>query len=160
MMKSSLDRTYLTAISRTDLSAPMRKLKDKGMLLGRVLDYGCGRGQDAHRLGIDRYDPHFFPTPPEGPYDVVTCNYVLNVIEDPKGRADVIDRINSLLAPDGVAYLTVRRDVREDTATSRGTWQSGNIVVEEGQSIWRNGKFETYAMKKRKRPLTSGAKHG
>lgn len=146
-MKKSLDRTHLTAISRTALSAPMKKLKDKGLLFGRMLDYGCGRGQDAHRLGIDRYDPHFFPTPPKGPYDVITCNYVLNVIEDPEARAEVVRRITSLLAPDGIAYLTVRRDVKKDIITSRGTWQSGNIVVEDGQSIWRNGQFETYAIK-------------
>lgn len=152
MIKSSLDRTHLTAISRTALSAPMRKLRDKGLLLGRVLDYGCGRGQDADLLGIDKYDPHFFPTMPEGLYDVVTCNYVLNVIEDPGARADVVSKITSLLAPGGVAYLTVRRDVRGEVATSRGTWQSGNVLVEEGQSIWKNGNFETYVVKKRKDP--------
>lgn len=127
----------------------MRKLRDKGLLLGRVLDYGCGRGQDANRLGIDRYDPYYFPDLPTGPYDTITCNYVLNVIEDPKDRAEVVRMINLLLAPGGVAYLTVRRDVKGEVATSRGTWQSGNIVVKEGQSIWRNGRFETYAIRRR-----------
>ncbi len=57
---------HKTAIRRTrGLSVPMKVL---GHLIGdvTVLDYGCGRGEDADKLNFKKFDPHFFPDMPEG----------------------------------------------------------------------------------------------
>ncbi len=118
--------SHLTAISRKHLSAPMRYLMTWGHVRfgdnKRILDYGCGRGQDAKRLHIDRYDPHYFPELPLERPDIIVCSYVLNVL--PKAREQVVlNEIRSLLKPYGVAYITVRRNIKKPGYTSRGTYQ-------------------------------------
>lgn len=115
---------YKTAIARTKLSAPMKWLDEQGKLLGECLDYGCGRGYDCDTLDIDGYDPHFRPFEPSGQYDTITCNYVLNVVQDDTERKEILEKIKSLLTPDGRAYITVRADKANlKGTTSKGTWQ-------------------------------------
>jgi len=94
---------------------------------GRHLDYGCGKGQDADRLGMDKFDPHFFPELPGAQYTTITCNYVLNVVEDPATQVNIINHIRELLTEDGKAYVTVRADVKVDGPTSKG-WQ-GTVTL-------------------------------
>jgi hypothetical protein len=119
---------HLTAISRKAPSAPAKHLHKAGLLKGRLLDYGYGRGKDADTYGMDRYDPHFFPCRPEGKYDTVTCTYVLNVV-DPEDVAYILEDIRRLLAPGGIAYLTVRRDLGPAPRNGRGTTQR-NVVLD------------------------------
>ena len=78
----NLSTPHRTAIERKKVSAPMKFLEDEGHLEGRVLDYGCGRGFDAGALGLESYDPYFFPEVPKGKFDTITCNYVLNVVDE------------------------------------------------------------------------------
>jgi hypothetical protein len=102
----------------------MARLHSQGLLTGRVLDYGCGRGFDCDYLGFDGFDPHYRPTPPVGPYDTIVCNYVLNVIKDDEDRRAVLKAIVGLLSFSGFAYVTVRRGKATRVGhTSRGTWQ-------------------------------------
>ena len=82
-------------------------------LYGRCLDYGCGRGFDAMFLGMESYDPYWKPDKPIGMFDVITCNYVLNVVGINEQR-DIIDNIISLLNRGGTSYFTVRRDIKKD----------------------------------------------
>jgi len=114
--------SYLTAMARTKPSAPTRYLHESGLLRGRCLDYGCGRGKDANTYGMDRYDPHFFPSKPEGKYDTVTCTYVLNIL-DHEDVPKVLDALRALLAPGGNAYLSVRRDLGTRIRIGRGALQ-------------------------------------
>jgi len=118
------NKAHLTAIIRKKISKPAEYLLQKNLLDGRILDYGCGRGFDADSLGADKYDPHYFPTPPQGKYNLIYCNYVLNVIADPEERLKVIENIRSLLSSGGVAYISVRNDREKlNGNTKRGTWQ-------------------------------------
>lgn len=103
--------SYKTAIKRNSISGPTKWLLKNKLLNGRVLDYGCGYGYDADKLNFDKYDPYYFPEFPTGKYDVIFCNYVLNVIPDEKERSDILDKIKSLLKPDGYALISVRRDL-------------------------------------------------
>lgn len=113
-----INHPYLTAIKRTDLSVPTRYLLNKGLLKGRILDFGCGFGFDTdelHRQGLDivGYDYYYRPDYPSGQFDTIICNYVLNVLE-PYAQAEVMMNVSNLLKPTGTAYYAVRRDIEEE----------------------------------------------
>ena len=103
---------------------------NKFVFLGGQLDYGCGRGYDADNLGMVKYDPHYFPNQDvlRARYTHVTCNYVLNVVDLPT-QVEILQKINDLLLDNGVAYITVRRDVKKDGFTSKGTYQR-NVILD------------------------------
>lgn len=103
--------THETAIARKTLSAPAKRLVKLGLISGRVLDYGCGRGKDAEILNCEGYDPYYFPTKPRGKFDTILCSYVLNVLTE-ESRQEVIDSIKRLLKSGGSAYISVRRDTK------------------------------------------------
>jgi hypothetical protein len=118
------NQPHKTAVHRSSLSAPARYLSEQGLLVGRVLDYGCGHGFDADTLGLDGYDPHYRPRKPRHKYNVIMCNFVLNVLPTARERRAVLDAILALLRKDGVAYVTVRNDREELKGwTATGTWQ-------------------------------------
>ena len=122
-MNSLNTRSHCTAIARKNPSVPMRHLAKLGLLEnGRKLDYGCGRGFDAEHFTMDKYDPHYSPRKPDGLYDTITCNYVLNVIE-PEKEYDILNEIAKLLEWKGKAYITVRRDIKKEGFTSKKTFQ-------------------------------------
>lgn len=88
---------HKTALQRSELSRPIRLALDDGLVRPdvRVLDYGCGHGEDVRQLrarGIacNGWDPVHRPAGPREPADVVNLGYVVNVIEDPQERADVL----------------------------------------------------------------------
>jgi len=123
-MISSIDVAHRTAIRRKKLSKPATRLKGAGLLIGRTLDYGCGRGDDAAELGCASYDPHYQPVMPEGKFDTIMCNYVLNVIESPEAIMSVLADIRDRLNEHGVAYISVRANKKDlKGLTSIGTWQ-------------------------------------
>lgn len=110
--------SYLTAIDRIKLSSPVQFLLSQNLLTGRILDFGCGLGTDVnflekHGLDITGYDPHYFPTYPDGKFDSIVCCYVLNVLM-PEAQADVLMNIAHLLKPGGRAYYAVRRDLKKE----------------------------------------------
>jgi 2-polyprenyl-3-methyl-5-hydroxy-6-metoxy-1,4-benzoquinol methylase len=62
MRKQANNFSHLTAIDRTKLSSPVQFLLDRDLLKGRILDFGCGLGNDVkvlHKKGFDLtgYDP-------------------------------------------------------------------------------------------------------
>lgn len=142
--KKFMDQSYRTATTRKVLSSPMSYLLKFRLLQGRMLDYGCGRGSDADFVGMEKYDPHWFPERPKGLFDVITCNYVLNVIRLRKDRDLVVEDILDYLKPNGRAYVTVRRDIKGSFFTSF-SWQ-GNIQVPHAKSLkLSRNKFEIFA---------------
>lgn len=73
---------------------------------------------------MDSYDPHYQPVMPDGRFDTVTCNFVLNVIASAGERDRVLRDIHKRLAPGGTTYITVRNDKKALCGTtSKGTWQ-------------------------------------
>jgi ATP adenylyltransferase len=108
--------SHLTAKKRESLSFPVRVLIGRKLLVGKVLDFGCGFGTDVQLLqnkgvNVSGFDPHYFPEIPTEKFDTIICFYVLNVLL-PESQKQVIDEISQLLLPDGKAYFAVRRDVR------------------------------------------------
>ena len=109
--------SHLTAKERDKLSYPARLLLEKGLLKGKILDFGCGFGKDVEILkakGFDTqgYDRHYFPTYPQEKFDTIICFYVLNVLMLEE-QTKVLLEVSQLLKPGGKAYFAVRRDVKK-----------------------------------------------
>ncbi|MGL5328404.1 MAG: methyltransferase domain-containing protein [Peptostreptococcaceae bacterium] len=112
------DPYKLTAISRKDLSVPMRKLLSLGILDDKyIIDFGCGIGQDVewlrcnYQIEIEGYDKYNLEFKNEGSlkrkYNVVTCNYVLNVIPELEIHKEVLELLRTLADE---VYISVRAD--------------------------------------------------
>jgi len=126
--------SYKTAINRTTLSAPLRELLKLKLIKGRVLDYGCGHGQDVSHLAhlgmeVEGFDPHWRTIAPQGLFQTITCTYVLNVL-DVGEREEVLESIRNLLTTNGVAYISVRRDLKKDKDTSKGKQRIVTLPLE------------------------------
>lgn len=146
-MSKAIKNAWRTAMGRTKQSAPLRWLIDKSLIdaADEVLDFGCGRGYDADSCGFDKYDPHFFPTLPDRTYDVVVCNYVLNVLPK-KHEKELLKQIHGFLANNGggFAYITVRRNIKNPGYTKTGTYQR-NVFLDL-PVIFQNSDYCIYEM--------------
>jgi DNA phosphorothioation-associated putative methyltransferase len=88
---------HKTAIRRPGFSLPVKCLLRDGLLAPEktLFDYGCGRGQDLfllRDLGLpcDAWDPVHRAAAPRKPAEVVNLGYLINVIEDPRERAQAL----------------------------------------------------------------------
>lgn len=138
---------HKTAIARNKPSKPVRKLVAAGQIVGRTLDYGCGRGKDTEYLDCEGFDPYYRPELPVAPFATIVCNYVLNVIESDVTRREVLRDIDDLLADDGFAYIAVRanrKDLRGRTAI--GTWQG--LIVLDLPTAYKDSDTVIYVMRK------------
>ncbi len=143
--------SHLTAKEREQLSFPARQLFNKMLLVGDVLDFGCGFGKDVELLkekgiAISGYDKHYFPALPLKKFDTITCLYVLNVLMQEE-QAGVLMKISQLLKPAGKAYYAVRRDLqyegfRTHKIHQKPTYQC-NVKL-PFKSIIKNGTCEIY----------------
>ena len=94
---------HKTAMSRGKLSRPMTLLLESGLVEKNtsVFDYGCGRGDDLKLLrtmGFEAsgWDPNYAPDSKLIESDVVNLGFVLNVIEKPTERVEVLRKAFSL----------------------------------------------------------------
>lgn len=141
------NKSHLTAITRKKPSLPMQYLEEQGLLVGEMLDYGCGRGFDADYYGMDKFDAYFQPNFPLKKYNTVTCNFVLNVIEFDSIIEKVISNIKDLLKEGGKAYITVRRDKFEEGWTCKNTFQR-YITLGFPVQVEKKGKWIMYVIEK------------
>jgi len=88
---------HKTALTRYELSKPVKSLLEYGLLKAGTtfFDYGCGQGSDVRGLEALGYeasgwDPVFRPDVPKREADVVNLGYVVNVIEDPAERLETL----------------------------------------------------------------------
>ena len=95
-VKVKIER-HKAAISRNDLSKPMRLALEAGLFSRETVffDYGCGQGGDIERVGKLGYastgwDPHYCPDIPLTPADVINLGYVINVIESQAERREAL----------------------------------------------------------------------
>ncbi len=128
---------HLTALSRSNFSAPVQALSRHGLLHQGItfFDYGCGRGDDvrglvANKIDATGWDPHFAPDAEKRIADAVNIGFVINVIEDmgeriealrgayvhTRGVLAVAAMLSSQTAPEG-------RPLNDGYVTSRNTFQ-------------------------------------
>ncbi len=151
---TSESNAYKTATTRIEPSAPMRRLASDGLIVGKALDYGCGRGFDADYYGMNSYDPHYAPEKPVGRFDTITCNYVLNVMEEPEARLQVLQDIQERLKDTGIAYITVRDDKRALRGITRtGSWQC--LIALALPVRYKHAGYVTYELRHADLPIQS-----
>lgn len=88
---------HKTAMTRYDLSKPVKTLLEYGMLKSGAtfFDYGCGQGSDVRGLlalghQAEGWDPVHRPEISKREADIVNLGFVLNVIEDPAERVETL----------------------------------------------------------------------
>jgi DNA phosphorothioation-associated putative methyltransferase len=88
---------HKAAIVRKELSKPVRLALEAELFDPQTsfFDYGCGHGSDLHHLRQKGYqskgwDPHYQPDTPCCAADIVNLGYIVNVIEDPAERRQVL----------------------------------------------------------------------
>jgi DNA phosphorothioation-associated putative methyltransferase len=130
-------KRHLTAIARKTLSRPMAWAKKSGIIgKGSILDYGCGRGFDTMQLqaegfNIVGYDPFWAPEVEVAEnYQVVCCNYVLNVIEDAHERIALIRKLWAMASETLMISVRTNREsiknarpYKDGVITSKNTFQ-------------------------------------
>ncbi len=118
---------WKTAIKRNLLSSPVRLAVEQGLINkgDRVLDFGCGRGDDVERLtgmGVEAvgFDPYYNNIKYD-PTNIVSCCFVINVIEEEDERVEVLKFVWEL----AITHLivSVRTDNKTSGITSIGTYQ-------------------------------------
>jgi DNA phosphorothioation-associated putative methyltransferase len=129
---------HKTALTRYDLSKPVKGLLEHGLLRKGVtiFDYGCGQGSDVaglSSLGFDTigWDPVHRPSELKRVSEIVNFGYVLNVIEDPAERLEALvdahRHTTRLLVVSALIQETVCMDRAETFSdgvlTKRGTFQ-------------------------------------
>ena len=143
--------SHLTAKERETLSFPAKMLYIQNLLIGDVLDFGCGFGNDVKLLQekgikIEAYDKHYFPEYPTKKFDTIICFYVLNVLM-PEEQAVVLMELSQLVKPKGKVYLSVRRDLqfegfRTHKIHQKKTYQC-NVIL-NSKSFFKNENCEIY----------------
>jgi SAM-dependent methyltransferase len=141
---------HRTAITRKVLSRPAKWVADHLLLqTDSVLDYGCGRGGDVERLRergtrVIGYDPsgRFARKggAAEGPFDLVLCSFVLNVVHDVEERERIRQEVLRRVRPGGWAVFAVRRDIPR-TGTQTQAWveppaRAAIHVQDKGMCLW------------------------
>ena len=129
---------HKTALTRYDLSKPVKTLVEYGLLKqgATFFDYGCGQGSDVSGLRAlgheaEGWDPVHHPGTPKRKADVVNLGYVLNVIEDAAERieslVDAYRHSERLLVVSGLIQETVdtgsAATFRDGVLTKRNTFQ-------------------------------------
>ena len=145
---------HLTAKERESLSFPAKLLLNKSLLVGDVLDFGCGFGKDvelltAKGLNVVGYDKYYFPQFPVKKFDTIICFYVLNVLMQEE-QANVLMEISQLLKPKGKAYFAVRRDLQQEGFRIHKVYQKPTYqcnVILNYKSIFKNENCEVYEYK-------------
>ena len=143
--------SHLTAKERDSLSFPAKFLLRNNLLVGDVLDFGCGFGKDVEILktksvNILGYDKHYFPEYPRTKFDTIICLYVLNVLM-PEEQAMVLMELSRLVKPTGKVFIAVRRDLqfegfRTHKLHQKKTYQC--VVTLNSKSIFKNEFCEIY----------------
>ena len=124
-------KSYLTAINSTKLSKPTFIALTAGHLSPVILDWGCGKGRDTrwlnnHGLSTIGFDPYFSPID-VGQIDFnqiksILVIYVLNVIDNPYKRNELLFQLKTLAQPKTKLIFAVRSEKHIKRLALKGSW--------------------------------------
>jgi len=111
-----MDQSFMSARTKFKPSKPLNDMISGGVIVGSILDYGCGKGTDVKYLQtqkpntlISGFDPHYYPELIRNQlYDTIFCNYVINYIKDPLEITKMLKTIKKHLVPGGRLIITAR----------------------------------------------------
>jgi len=118
-----------------DINAPLKLLLKRGFIKPgmSVLDYGAGKGNEIKYLrsiGVDAvpYDINYFPEKPIGKFDIVMCNYVLNVVTK-QIRDSIVEDIKNYAKSD--VFIAVRNASEK----LNGQPYEDGMLMQKGKSL-------------------------
>jgi DNA phosphorothioation-associated putative methyltransferase len=107
-----------------------------------ILDWGCGRGDDIryykeHGLAALGWDPHYesvIMASKGTKFDIVTCAYVLNVIDNPEDRVDTLREAKKFLRRRGHILVCARShsEIEYQAATNKWKRMSDGYITGSG----------------------------
>lgn len=120
---AATNHKYLTSAARTIIR---KEIIDWG---DTHLDYGCGKGSDVEKmrsLGFDSsgYDPYYFPRQPNAA-DIVTMNYVINVIDSVEERLSAIQQAWNLTRKK--LLIVANTASKKGIAIDKGRYSNRNV---------------------------------
>ena len=143
--------SHLTGNEIDALSLPAKILLNRNLLIGDVLDFGCGFGKDVELLNeqgvnIIGYDKQQLPTYPQKKFDTIICFYLLNALP-PEEQSAVLMKLSQLIKPTGKVYISVRRDTQVVDNRMDNIQQKNTVhynVVLNSKSFFKNEYLEIY----------------
>ena len=134
MPESVVIEAHKTAIKRHQLSRPLKSALNQGVLKEDfcVFDYGCGRGDDVSILEAMEYDctgwdPVHNPDVPKSTADLVNLGYVINVIENPSQRIQVLHDAYSLC--EKVLVVSAMIDTNSNIGSGAREYKDGYLTT-------------------------------
>ncbi len=127
---------FNSAMSRRDISKPLKNLITKNLVKGSILDFGCGRGFDSEYLKMcgyevisyDKYHPETqYRVLPEKKSDTAICIYVFNVIDSLQEHQETLELLKSLAKN---IYIAVRSDYKEAPKTAFQRFYNKELISE------------------------------
>ena len=137
-----------TSIPRKDFSTPVRKALETGLINTSMTihDYGCGKkeyiekhGNDVTRLCALGYDAtgHDIGHGCKRNADVVFCSFVINVVECPVDRANLVKDAYSLA--NKMLILSARTDKKSLEKSDVSEMNDGVLTVKNTFQKFRAG---------------------
>ena len=135
------------------VSRPCQWLAEQDRLVGPILDWGCGNGDDVVFMrNAYGYDPQHQPDLPEQGelFNTVLCTYFLDTIPEYHDRCLVIAEALQYLFWGGWLYVAITRDdnLMTDTTNSRQDEVSEQLKVGGFTLIRSTGDTEIWAWHK------------
>jgi hypothetical protein len=125
-----------------------RVLTPRGIKPSSVLDFGAGKSHDDEMwkkmigAGAWGYDRHPFPgfehrtqRPPPGGFELVTMNYVLNILATEQERAEALQDAATFVAPGGLLWVSTRSKSNVDREVTKRLGKK-NEWVPTAEGAW------------------------
>jgi DNA phosphorothioation-associated putative methyltransferase len=125
---------------------PVKALMRKDILTTdtTLFDYGCGRGDDIRLLEkkgyvVGGWDPYWAPKNKKTKADIVNLGFVLNVIEDPEERSEVLQKAWKLAK--GVLVVSTRPPMKHSFKAYSDGFVTGKDTF---QKFWKTAELKAW----------------